>query len=145
MPIQKGDTVKVHYTGKLADGTVFDSSKDRGEPLEFTLGKGQLIPGFEAAVEGKEPGESVTVVIPPERAYGKADPELIFTVPKSQIPDSIPLEAGTPLHLSTDKGQQMDVVISEVGPDEVTLDANHALAGKELTFEIDILGDKKGE
>lgn len=141
MPIKKGDKVKVHYTGKLADGTVFDSSKDR-EPLEFTLGKGQLIPGFEAAVEGKEPGETVTVVIQPKDAYGESDPEMIFTVPKGQVPENIPLEPGTPVHLKSDNGQQMDVVITEVGPDEVTLDANHPLAGKELTFDIEILDDK---
>ncbi len=144
MPVKKGDKVKVHYTGKFADGTVFDSSRER-EPLEFTLGKGQLIPGFEAAVEGKEPGETVTVVIPPQDAYGERDPELVFTVPKAQIPDNIPLEEGTPLHLTGDKGQQMDVVISEVGPDEVTLDANNPMAGKELTFEIEILDAKKDE
>lgn len=140
MSLKKGDTVKVHYTGKLGNGDVFDSSKDR-EPLEFTLGKGQLIPGFEAAVEGRKPGETVTVVIPPKDAYGESDPEMIFTVPRAQVPDNIPLEVGTHLQLSNDKGQQMDVVISEVGPDEVTLDANHPLAGKELTFDIEILDD----
>lgn len=140
MVLKKGDTVKVHYTGKLGNGEVFDSSRGR-EPLEFTLGKGQLIPGFEAAVEGREPGETVTVVISPKDAYGEADPEMIFTVPRAQVPENIPLEPGTPLQLSNDKGQQMDVVISEVGPDEITLDANHPLAGKELTFDIEILDE----
>lgn len=144
MPIKKGDTVKAHYTGKLANGEIFDSSKER-EPLEFTLGKGQLIPGFEAAVEGKEAGDSVTVVISPKDAYGETDPEMVFTVPRAQVPDNIPLEVGTPLHLSNDKGQQMDVVITEVGPDELTLDANHPLAGKELTFDIEIIDHKPGE
>lgn len=144
MPIKKGDTVKVHYTGKLTNGEVFDSSRER-EPLEFTLGKGQLIPGFEAAVEGKEGGDKVTVTVSPAEAYGEKDPDLVFEVPRAQVPDNIPLEPGTPLHLSNDKGQQMDVTISEVGPDTVTLDGNHPLAGKDLVFEIDILdhGDKK--
>ena len=141
MPLKKGDTVEVHYTGKLSNGEVFDSSRER-KPLEFTLGKGQLIPGFEAAVEGREPGDTVTVVISPKDAYGESDPDMIFTVPRAQVPDNIPLEAGTPLQLSNDKGQQMDVVITEVGPDEITLDANHPLSGKELTFEIEILGKK---
>lgn len=140
MAIKKGDTVRAHYTGTLADGTVFDSSRER-EPLEFTLGKGMLIPGFEAAVEGHETGESVTVTIPPDQAYGDVDPELIFTVPRAQVPEHIPLEVGVPLQLSNEQGQ-MDVTIAEVGEDEVTLDANHPLAGKELTFEIEIVDVK---
>ncbi len=140
MPIGKGDTVRVHYTGRLADGTEFDSSRER-EPLEFTLGKGMLIPGFEAAVEGHEPGDRVTVTIQPEDGYGAVDPELVFTVARAQVPDHIPLEAGTPLQLSNEQGQ-MDVTITEVGPEEVTLDANHPLAGKELIFDIDILDCK---
>lgn len=137
MPIKKGDKVRVHYTGTLADGTVFDSSRER-DPLEFTLGKGMLIPGFEAAVEGHEAGETVTVTIPPDQAYGDADPELVFTVARAQVPSHIPLEAGVPLQLSNEQGQ-MDVTITEVGADEITLDANHPLAGKELTFEIEIV------
>ncbi|MBQ9407480.1 MAG: peptidylprolyl isomerase [Desulfovibrio sp.] len=141
MPITKGDTVRVHYTGTLQDGTVFDSSRQR-EPLEFSLGKGTLIPGFEAAVEGHEVGDTVTVTIDSDDAYGDVDPELIFTVPRAQVPDHIPLEVGTPLQLSNEQGQ-MDVTITEVGADEVTLDANHPLAGKTLTFEIEILNVKK--
>ena len=137
MPIKKGDTVRAHYTGTLDDGTVFDSSRER-EPLEFELGKGMLIPGFEAAVEGREAGETVTVTIPPEEAYGEADEELIFTVPRAQVPDHIPLNVGVPLQLSNEQGQ-MDVTITEVGADEITLDANHPLAGKTLTFEIEIV------
>lgn len=140
MPIQNGDTIRVHYTGTLSDGSVFDSSRER-EPLEFTLGSGALIPGFEKAVKGHEQGETVTVTIPPAEAYGEADPELVFTVSRAQVPPHIPLEVGTPLQLSNEQGQ-MDVTITEVGPDEITLDANHPLAGKELTFTIEIL-DKK--
>ena len=137
MPIKKGDTVRAHYTGTLEDGTVFDSSRER-DPLEFVLGKGMLIPGFEAAVEGREAGETVTVTIAPEDAYGEADPELLFTVPRAQVPDHIPLNVGVPLQLSNEQGQ-MDVTITEVGADEITLDANHPLAGKTLTFEIEIV------
>ena len=137
MPVKQGDTLRVHYTGTLTDGTVFDSSRER-DPLEFTLGRGMLIPCFEAAVMGHEAGETVTVTIPPEDAYGEVDLELIFTVARSQVPAHIPLEVGTPLQLSNEQGQ-MDVIITEVDAEEVTLDANHPLAGKALTFEIEIL------
>lgn len=137
MPIKKGDTVRAHYTGTLDDGTVFDSSRER-EPLEFVMGKGMLIPGFESAVDGREAGETVTVTIAPDDAYGEADPELVFTVPRAQVPDHIPLNVGVPLQLSNEQGQ-MDVTITEVGADEITLDANHPLAGKTLTFEIEIV------
>ncbi|MBQ3059235.1 MAG: peptidylprolyl isomerase [Desulfovibrio sp.] len=137
MPIKDGDTLRVHYTGTLADGTVFDSSRER-DPMEFTLGRGMLIPGFEAAVLGREAGDVVSTTIPPEDAYGTVDPELIFTVARAQVPSHIPLEVGTPLQLSNEQGQ-MDVTITEVDAEEVTLDANHPLAGKALTFEIEIL------
>lgn len=137
MPAKEGDTLRVHYIGTLADGTVFDSSRERN-PLEFTLGRGMLVPGFEAAVMGREAGETITVTIPPEEAYGEVDPELVFTVARAQVPAHIPLEVGTPLQLSNEQGQ-MDVTITEVDAEEVTLDANHPLAGKPLTFEIEIL------
>lgn len=135
--IKKGDKVRAHYTGTLADGTVFDSSRER-DPLEFTLGAGMLIPGFERAVEGLAQGESVTVEIEPDDGYGPYDPELVFTVSKAQVPSHIPLKEGTPLQLSNEQGQ-MDVLITEVGPEEITLDANHPLAGKTLTFAIEIV------
>lgn len=137
MAIKQGDKVRVHYTGTLSDGTEFDSSRDRA-PLEFTLGEGSIIPGFEKAVTGHEAGDKIRVVIPPEDAYGDADPELVFTVARAQVPDSIPLKVGTPLQLSNEQGV-MDVVITEVGPEEITLDANHPLAGKELVFEIEVV------
>lgn len=137
MGIKKGDTVRAHYTGTLDDGTVFDSSRER-DPLEFVQGQGMLIPGFESAVEGHEAGDVVSVTIAPEEAYGEADPELIFTVPRAQVPGHIPLNVGVPLQLSNEQGQ-MDVTITEVGPEEITLDANHPLAGKSLTFEIEIV------
>ncbi|MCX4310007.1 MAG: peptidylprolyl isomerase [Desulfovibrio sp.] len=137
MAIKQGDKVRVHYTGTLGDGTEFDSSRNRA-PLEFTLGEGSIIPGFEKAVTGHETGDKIKVVIPPEDAYGDADPDLIFTVARAQVPDSIPLKVGTPLQLSNEQGA-MDVVITEVGPEEITLDANHPLAGKELVFEIEVV------
>ncbi|BAV92050.1 FKBP-type peptidyl-prolyl cis-trans isomerase [Candidatus Desulfovibrio trichonymphae] len=137
MSVKRGDTVRAHYTGTLADGTVFDSSRER-EPLEFTMGRGMLIPGFEAAVEGHEHGETVTVTVPSDQAYGDMDPELVFTVSRAQVPGHIPLEVGTALQLSNEQGQ-MDVVITDVGEDEITLDANHPLAGEDLTFEIEIV------
>lgn len=135
--IEKGSRVRVHYTGKLADGSVFDSSR-QGEPLEFTQGEASIIPGFEAAVEGHVAGDNITVTIPPDQGYGDSDPDLVFAVARSNVPSHIPLEVGTPLQLANEEGQ-MDVTIVEVGPEEVTLDANHPLAGKELSFEIEIL------
>lgn len=137
MAISKGDRVRVHYTGRLEDGTEFDSSRDR-DPLEFVVGSDQIIPGFSAAVEGKNPGDKITVTIPAKDAYGESDPDNVFVVPRAQVPDHIPVEPGTPLQLSNGK-EQIDVVITEAGPDEVTLDANHPLAGKNLVFDIEIL------
>ena len=135
--VQKGSQVRVHYTGTLEDGTVFDSSRDR-EPLAFEQGKGMLIKGFENAVEGRAAGETVTVTIPPAEAYGEYDPTQIFSVAKAQVPDSIPLEIGTKLQLSSEKGV-LFVTISDITDEEVVLDGNHELAGKTLTFEIEIL------
>lgn len=104
MPIKKGDTVRVHYTGTLADGTVFDSSRER-DPLEFTLGKGMLIPGFEAAVEGHEAGETVTVTIPPDQAYGDADPELVFTVARARCRRTFPWKRACPCSFPTSRAR----------------------------------------
>ncbi|MDR1856971.1 MAG: peptidylprolyl isomerase [Desulfovibrio sp.] len=143
MPIKEGDTVKVHYVGTLNDGTVFDDSRDR-DPLEITMGKGMLIPGFESAILGRDPGDTFSVTVSPEDAYGDRDPEMVFTVAKTQVPTHIPMEVGTPLQLSNEQGQ-MDVTITEIDEDEITLDANHPLAGKELTFKIEILSPEKGE
>lgn len=137
MSIKDGDTVKVHYTGSLADGTVFDSSRER-VPLEFVMGKGMLIPGFEAAIMGKETGDTVSVRIPPAEGYGDVDPDLVFTVARAQVPSHIIPEPGLQLQLSSDEGA-MDVVVVEAGEDEITLDANHPLAGKELNFEIEVV------
>ncbi len=143
MPIKNGDKVQVHYTGTLADGSVFDSSRER-EPLEFVMGSGMLIPGFEAAVAGREAGDSVTVNIEPADAYGETDLELIFTVDRKEVPDHIQPEEGLELQLSNEEGV-MNVTITEVTDDEITLDANHPLAGKALTFEIEIISIKQDD
>ncbi|NLX11780.1 MAG: peptidylprolyl isomerase [Chloroflexi bacterium] len=136
---QKGDSVKVHYTGKLNDGTVFDSSSQR-EPLEFTLGEGQVIPGFENAVLGMESGESKTVTIPADQAYGQRRPDLLIEVEREQFPPHIEPEPGQQLQVQQSNGQMLVVVVSEVNTDSVTLDANHPLAGHDLTFDIQLVG-----
>lgn len=133
-----GDTVKVHYTGKLENGTVFDSSK-RKTPLEFTLGKTAIIAGFEQAILGMQAGESKTVKIVSDNAYGPHLPELVSTVKKSQFPVHIVPELGQQLEIRHPEGPTIMVTITHVDQDEVTLDANHPLAGKDLIFEIELL------
>lgn len=141
MVFKNGDRVRVHYTGRLEDGREFDSTLHR-EPIEFVIGSGELLPAFERAVLGHGPGETVVVAIPAEEAYGEVDPGLFFTVSRAQMPAHIPLREGIALQLSNGHGQ-MDVLISRVGPDEVTLDGNHPLAGHDLTFEIEILNSRR--
>ena len=133
-----GDTVKVHYTGTLEDGEVFDTSKDK-EPLEFQLGQGQLIPGFEKAVEGMEVGESTTVEIPSDEAYGELRDDLVINVPKDQLPEDISPQIGMQLQVNQQDGQPIPVRITEIGDEDLTLDANHPLAGKDLKFEIELV------
>ncbi len=137
MAAKKGDTLFVHYTGTLEDGTEFDSSTDR-EPLEFVLGEGMLIPGFEAAVTGRAEGEKVSVSLPPEEAYGEHNDEMVLVVPRSEVPAHITPEVGMELQLSMEGGD-VDVVISRVTDEEVELDGNHPLAGKTLKFDIEIV------
>ena len=140
MAIEKGDTVRVHYVGTLTDGTQFDSSRTPGrEPLEFTVGAGEMIQGFDEAVLDRELGERFTVTIPCEKAYGPSDKRRIFAVDRAQVPDSIPAVVGTKVELSNESGR-MFAVITEVTDEEITLDANHELAGKELVFDIEIVG-----
>ncbi|MDA8086987.1 MAG: peptidylprolyl isomerase [Nitrospiraceae bacterium] len=135
---QKGDTVKVHYTGKFNDGTVFDSSKGR-EPLQFTLGRGSLIAGFEEAVSGMASGEAKTVSIQPGNGYGLRREELVFRVKKENFPPAIDPEPGAMLQMRQPDGGLMEVRISQVAEDFIVLDANHPLAGKELVFEIEVV------
>lgn len=134
---KSGDTVRVHYTGRLDDGSVFDSSEGR-EPLEFVLGAQQVIPGFEEAVDGLSPGEERTVDIPADRAYGPRREEMVLTVGRDQFPDEIRPEVGQQLQMSQD-GQVAIVTIIGVSDAEVTLDANHPLAGKDLTFDVQLV------
>lgn len=134
---QTGDTVRVHYTGKLDDGTVFDSSVG-GDPIEFVIGDHQVIPGFEDGVTGMALGEAKTIVIPFDQAYGAYDDELVLNVPRDQFPDHITPEVGEALQLQQPDGNVITVVISDVSDEAVTLDANHPLAGEDLTFDLQL-------
>lgn len=141
MSIKNGDTVFVHYTGTLDDGTEFDSSKGR-EPLEFVMGGGTIIPGFETALEGRAVGDKVSVTIAPEQAYGERNDEMIILVPRAEVPEHIEPEEGMWLQIAVDEGD-LDVVISRVTDEEVELDGNHPLAGKALNFEIEVVDLKR--
>jgi FKBP-type peptidyl-prolyl cis-trans isomerase 2 len=133
-----GDTVTVHYTGRLEDGTVFDSSEGK-DPLEFTIGEGQIIPGFEQGVLGMEPGQSKTVNIPAEDAYGPYDPELVTEVERNQFPPDLELEVGMQVQGSQPDGRVAIFTVKELSDTTVTLDANHRLAGKDLIFDIEMV------
>ncbi len=135
---KKGDTVKVHYTGTMPDGSVFDSSRER-EPLEFVLGEGQVIAGFENAVIGLAVGETRAVTFGPDEGYGTYDDSLACAVPRDQIPDHIQPEPGMMLAFTTEDGQPAHVVVTEVTDETVTLDGNHPLAGQSLTFEVELV------
>jgi FKBP-type peptidyl-prolyl cis-trans isomerase 2 len=137
-----GDTVKVHYTGRLDDGTVFDSSEKR-EPIEFTIGEGKIIAGFEESVVGMTSGESKKTTIPPEKAYGPRDPELIGTVPLQELPETIEPRVGQELAGKSPDGQRVVVTVTAVSEADITIDANHPLAGKDLTFEIHVVEVRK--
>ncbi len=137
--VKANDTVKVHYTGKLADGEVFDSSVDRGEPLEFTMGQGQLIPGFEEGLIDMKVSEKKTLNIPADKAYGDRRDELIQEVPKSQLPEDIKPEKGMALMSKTPDGREMPLVVTEVKDEAIVVDANHPLAGKDLIFDIELM------
>lgn len=139
--VQAGDTVQVHYHGRLKDGTTFDSSEGR-EPLEFKVGSGQVIKGFDKAMEGMEPGEKKTVDIPVDEAYGQAAEENFLEFPKTEFPQDMTPEVGLQLHLSDNQGNHFPVVITEVRENSVILDANHSLAGKDLIFEIELIAIK---
>jgi peptidylprolyl isomerase len=135
--VEDGNTVKVHYTGKFEDGTVFDTSGDR-DPLEFTIVRGRLIPGFEQAVIGMSPGESKTVNIPAGEAYGQHNAEMLTEVDRSQFPAHLNPEVGQQLQIDRD-GQRVVVTVASVSESTVTLDANHPLAGKDLIFDIQLV------
>jgi FKBP-type peptidyl-prolyl cis-trans isomerase 2 len=134
--IQKGNVVAVHYTGKLTNGEVFDSSEGR-DPLKFQVGSGQIIPGFEDAIIGKNIGDRVTVNISPKEAYGEVREDLIVQVPLEQMPGEV--EVGQSLQAQADNGQAVNVIVKEVNKDHVVIDGNHPLSGMTLEFEIEVL------
>jgi peptidylprolyl isomerase len=135
---KSGDTVKIHYTGTLDDGTEFDSSAGR-DPLEFSLGSGQVIAGFDKAVDGMAVGDSKTVTIPPAEAYGDRHDKLLQQVPKTSLPDDMKPEVGMQLQSQDPDGQPMSFVIADVSDETITVDANHPLAGQALTFAIELV------
>ncbi len=137
--VKKGDKVKVHYTGTFDDGTVFDTSVERNQPLEFTIGKSEVIAGFENAVLGMEVGDSKTTDIPAAQAYGTTREEMIFSVPKTNIPPDVKPEVGQQLAVKQQDGNTIPVTVTEIKDDAITIDANHPLAGKDLTFEIKLV------
>jgi peptidylprolyl isomerase len=134
--IKEGSIVSVHYTGTLSDGVVFDSSVGR-EPINFEIGSGQVIPGFENAVMGMEVGQTTRVDIPHSEAYGSIDESLIISVSRDQVPEGV--EVGTQLQGLDPSGRPFNVVVSEVNESDVKINANHPLAGKDLTFEIEVV------
>lgn len=136
--VKTGDTVHVHYTGRLDDGSVFDSSSDR-QPLEFTIGAGSVIPGFEQAVLGMSPGDTKTVTIASGDAYGPHHAEMVHQVSRSQLPPDLEVEVGTMLRASGPNGEDVPLTVVDVSDQSITVDANHPLAGKDLTFELELV------
>jgi len=136
--VKDGDTVKIHYKGTLTDGTVFDNSEGR-DPLQIEVGANQVIPGFENAVRGMKVGDTKTETIPAADAYGDPKKELVIQAPVSQMPEGHDPKVGDQLQMTTPQGQQIPVRITEVAEENVTLDANHPLAGQDLTFELKLV------
>ncbi|MBI5557116.1 MAG: peptidylprolyl isomerase [Deltaproteobacteria bacterium] len=135
---KKGDSVKIHYTGKFDDGSVFDSSAGR-DPLGFTIGSGQVIPGFEEAVLGMNLGDSKNVVIPAHKAYGPRNEELLMPFPRNQVPPGLNPEVGQRLQLDGPNGEPVMVSVADITDEHIILDANPPLAGKDLTFDIELV------
>lgn len=136
--VKQNDNVKVHYTGKLTNGEVFDSSLER-EPIQFTVGQGQIIPGFEKGIIDMKENEKKTVEIPKEEAYGEVREDLIQEVPKSQLPQDIEPKVGMALVSKTPEGQEMNLIVKDVKEDSIVVDANHPLAGKDLVFDLEVV------
>jgi peptidylprolyl isomerase len=136
---KQGDTVKVHYTGKLENGTVFDTSRNR-HPLQFTIGRGQVIAGFEQAVVGMNTGESKTAIVPVDQAYGPRRQDMIITMERSQLPPDLNPSIGQRLELTQMDDQRVLVTVTGITTTTMTLDANHPLSGKNLTFDIELVG-----
>ena len=142
--VKKGDVVRVHYTGRLTTGEQFDSSAGR-EPLEFTVGAGQMIPGFDAGVEGMTAGDKKTITIPAAEAYGEWNEENTVPFPKENIPDGMQVEVGMQLTMNSPQGQPFPVTVYEIQDDAIILDANHMLAGKDLIFDIEMVDINPGQ
>lgn len=138
MPVASGNTIKIHYHGRLNDGTVFDSSNGR-PPLEFTVGTGSVIKGFDDGVKGMSVGEKKTIEIPFPEAYGPEDPSMIIEFPKQQLPEDLHPEIGMQLNMNNASGEQFPVVVTEVNEDSIILNANHPLAGKDLIFDLELV------
>jgi peptidylprolyl isomerase len=138
---QSGDIVSINYKGAFADGTMFDSSEGR-DPLQFQLGSGQIIRGLDQAVTGMQVGEKKTVTVQPAEGYGERDEARMQDVPRAQLPADIPTEPGTQLAMKTEDGQTLPVTVARATEDTVTLDANHPLAGRELTFDVELVDIK---
>jgi len=135
---KKGDKVKVHYHGKLTNGETFDSSTGR-EPLEFEIGSGMVIKGFDSGVTGMNVGDKKTINIPYNEAYGPRNPEMLIEIPKENFPKDLDLEIGLPLMVNNESGQSFQVIISQIKDATVVLDANHPLAGEDLIFELELV------
>jgi len=135
---ERGETVKVHYTGRLEDGTVFDTSMER-HPLLFTIGEDRIFPGFEQAVVGMRPGESKTVRVPMEDAFGPYCEDMVVTVDRDRFPEDLNLEVGQTLEITSSGGQRTVVTVTDISDSEVTLDANHPSAGKDLILDIGLI------
>jgi peptidylprolyl isomerase len=136
-PIKTGDTISVDYTGKFDNGETFDTSRGRA-PLKFTVGAGQLIPGFDAAVIGMLPGDTKTVTIEPEEGYGAHDPQRVTNMPRSGVPEGMEIKVGMAVQLADQAGNPIPALITEITDEDVVLDLNHPLSGKTLTFDIEI-------
>jgi FKBP-type peptidyl-prolyl cis-trans isomerase 2 len=136
--VKTGDKVKVHYHGRLNDGQTFDNSEGR-EPLEFEVGGGMVIKGFDEGVKGMAVGDKKTINIPFDQAYGPRNPDMIIEMPKTRFPKDMELEVGMPLGMSDGQGQQFEVVVAEIKEDVVILDANHPLAGQDLIFDLELV------
>ena len=138
MAVQSGNTIKIHYNGRLTDGTTFDSSAGRS-PLEFTVGSGSVIKGFDDGVQGMTIGEKKTIEIPFAHAYGPEDPSMIIEFPVDRLPEDLKPEIGMQLNMNNAEGQQFPVVISDINSEKIVLNANHPLAGKDLIFDLELL------
>ena len=144
--LRSGDTVKVHYTARLDDGRVFDSSKER-DPLQLTIGEGKPFPGFDEALTEMEPGEERTVTVPADRGFGPHRPELVLAVDRTKFPNHIQPQVGQQLQVRHEEGEVSVVTVADVSDEQVTLDANHPLAGRDLTLELQLVevGPRRSE